>query len=259
MARYSYSKINSFEQCPYQFKLKYIDKLIPDIPENIESFMGRMVHKALEELYKKKALNGEVFVEEIVGFYNDRWDEQYVDGILMNNEFKSINDYRFVGGQFIRDYFKEYYPFDQLEILGLETDDMMTLPDGSEWYVRIDRFARDNEGNYYVCDYKTSSRMKEQWEADKDSQLAMYSIWVKRNFDNVKSVKLVWNMLAFNEQVVSERSDEELNKLLEEMMIKIAKIENAKEFPAKVSKLCYYCGYQKSCPYFNEAKKKGEI
>ncbi len=259
MARYSYSKINSFEQCPYQYKLKYIDKLPPDTPESIESFMGRMVHKALEELYKKKALDEEILIDDLIKVYGTMWDKEYRDDLLLNNGFKSVGDYKSVGERFIRDYFNEYYPFDQLEILGLETDDMMTLPDGSEWYVRIDRFARDNDGNYFVCDYKTSSRMKEQWEADIDQQLAMYSIWVKRNFDDVKSVKLVWNMLAFNSAVISERSDDELNKLLEEMMIKIAKIENAREFPANVSKLCYYCGYQKICPYFNDAKKKGMI
>ena len=258
MARYSHSKIVSFEQCPYQFKLRYIDKLKPEVPENIEGFMGRMVHEALEELYKRKELK-EISAQDIIEFYNTAWRGNYTPQILLNNGFKSVDDYRFVGERFIRDYFEKYYPFNQHEILGLETDDIMILPDGNEWYVRIDRFARDQEGNYYVCDYKTSSRMKEKWEIEEDKQLAMYSIWVRRNFPDVKSVKLVWNMLAFNSEIVSERSDEELNSLMEEMMIKIAKIENAKEYPAKVSKLCYYCGYQKQCQYFIEAKRKGEI
>lgn len=258
MARYSYSKISSFEQCPYQFKLKYIDRVQPDIPENIESFMGRMVHEALEELYKRKEKE-EVFVQEIIDFYNLRWKEDYVPEILLNNGLKSVEDYRFVGERFIRDYFEKYHPFDQHEILGLETDDIMSLPDGNEWYVRIDKFARDSQGNYYVCDYKTTSRMKERYEIEEDKQLAMYSIWVKRNFPDAKSVKLVWQMLAFNSEIVSERTEEELNRLMEEMMIKIARIENAKEFPARVSKLCYYCGYQKSCHYFQNAKKNGTI
>jgi len=34
-----------------------------------------------------------------------------------------------------------YHPFDDMTILGLETQDRMTLPDGNQWHVRIDKFG----------------------------------------------------------------------------------------------------------------------
>ena len=67
-----------------------------------------------------------------------------------------------MGEKFLNDYYEKYKPFEQLMILGLETQDKMTLPDGSSWHVRIDKFACDDKENYYVCDYKTDSLMKDQ-------------------------------------------------------------------------------------------------
>ena len=260
MATYSYSKISTFENCPYQFKLRYIDKIIPDIPTTIEAFMGDLVHRTLELLYKKFWDTGwRLSEEEMVLYYDKLWMNECTEDILIVKQEMTSESYRNLGRKFLRNYYKKHYPFNYLEILGIETQDMMTLPDGSGWHVRMDIFAKDKEGNYYVIDHKTNSKTKEQWEADSDKQLAMYSIWVKKMFDDVKSVKLVWNMLAFNNSVISERTEEQLNKLQEEIMIKIAHIESAKKYPANVSKGCYYCSYQNICEYFKQAKKVGKI
>jgi putative RecB family exonuclease len=109
------------------------------------------------------------------------------------------------------------------------------------------------KGIITFVDYKTNSRMKDQEEADEDRQLAMYSIWVKDRFKDAKSVKLVWHMLAFNKDAVSERTEEQLKELQNRVIqlikeIKLAEEEN--EFPRKQSALCDYCIYKKMCPSF---------
>ena len=109
----------------------------------------------------------------------------------------------------IKGYFDKYKD-DKMTILGLETQDKLNLSDGNFWHVRIDKLGCDDKGNYYVMDYKTNARMKDQEEADEDRQLAMYSFWVKDKFKDAKSVKLVWHMLAFNKEVVSERTEKQL-------------------------------------------------
>ncbi len=262
MAIYSHSKISSFENCPYQYKLKYIDKEKPEIENTIEAFIGDIVHQALESLYKDKKFKKRVSKASLIKFYRDLWDKEYSEDIKVVKQELTAENYKKMGEKFLSDYYEKYKPFEQLTILGLETQDKMTLADGNQWHVRIDKFACDNEGNYYVMDYKTNSRMKDQEEADSDRQLAMYSIWVKDKFKDAKSVKLVWHMLAFNKEVISERSDEELEKLQQEIIIKIKEIENAKEFPTKVSALCDYCGFRNICPSFKhklELETKNEI
>ena len=252
MATYSHSKISTFENCPYQYKLKYIDKIKVDVPTTIECFMGDLVHRTLEKLYKDKKFMKEDSKEELLKFYEELWRKEYSDNILIvkANQGLTSENYKKMGAKFIGDYYDKYKPFDQLTILGLETQDRMTLPDGNQWHVRIDKLACDDDGNYYVCDYKTNARMKNQEEADEDRQLALYSIWVKDKFKDAKSVKLVWHMLAFNKDAVSERSDEQLKKLQQDVCDKIKEIESATEFPRRQSGLCNYCIYKSICPSF---------
>jgi len=250
MATYSHSKISTFEQCPYKYKLHYIDKEKPEIENTIEAFMGSLVHKSLEKLYKDKKFHKRVSKASLIKFYRDLWDKGYSEDIKIVKDGLTADNYKKMGEKFLSDYYDKYKPFDQLTILGLETQDRMTLPDGNQWHIRIDKFACDDKGNYYVIDYKTNSKMKDQEEADSDRQLAMYSIWVKDKFKDAKSVKLVWHMLAFNKEVVSERTDEELKALQEEVINKIKEIENAKEFPTKPNALCDYCGFKHICPSF---------
>ena len=262
MTTYSHSRISTFENCPYQYKLKYIDRIKPEISTTIEAFMGSMVHESLEHLYKLKKFKKRIAKSSIIKFYRDTWKKNYSDDILIvkaEKERLTAKNYMKMGEKFISDYFDRMRPFDQMIILGLETQDRMTLPDGNQWHVRIDKLGCDKKGNYFVCDYKTNSRMKDQEEADSDRQLAMYSIWVKDKFKDCKSVKLIWHMLAFNKDAVSERTEEQLKKLQNEIVEKIKEIENETEFPRRQTALCNYCGYKSICPSFKHEAELNKI
>ena len=261
MATYSHSRISCFETCPYQYKLKYIDRIKVDVPTTIECFMGDLVHQTLEKLYKDKRFKKRISKAMLLKFYKDLWEKEYSDDILVAkaDQGMTAENYRKMGLKYIEDYYDKFKPFDQLTILGLETTDRMTLPDGNQWHVRIDKLACDDKGNYYVCDYKTNARMKDQEEADADRQLALYSIWVKDKFKDAKSVRLVWHMLAFNKDAISERTDEQLEKLQQDVCDKIKDIESATEFPRNQTGLCNYCIYKEMCPSFKheiELEKK---
>jgi putative RecB family exonuclease len=262
MATYSHSRISTYENCPYQYKLRYIDKVKVDVPTTIEAFMGDMVHQTLEHLYKLKKFKKRIAKASIIKFYRDIWVKNYSDDILIvkaKQEGVNADNYRKMGEKFISDYYERMKPFEEMTILGLETQDRMTLPDGNQWHVRIDKLGCDSEGNYFVCDYKTNSRMKDQEEADADRQLALYSIWVRDKFKDAKSVKLIWHMLAFNKDAVSERTDKQLEKLQNEVCEIIKEIESATEFPRNQTALCDYCVYKEMCPSFKHEAELGKI
>lgn len=253
MATYSHSKVSTYENCPRKFKFQYIEHEEQDIQETIEVFMGKRVHETLEKLYRDKKFKKLVSKATLLKFYKDNWEKNISPDVLVVKKELKQDNYKKMGAKFIEDYYNRYKPFDQLTIIDLETEDRMTLKDGSQWHVRIDKFACDKEGNYFVCDYKTNAGMKDQEEADSDRQLAMYSIWVRDKFHDVKSVKLLWHMLAFDKDVYSERSPEQLKKLEEETINTIKKIEQATKednFPTNVTALCNYCGFKSKCPSF---------
>jgi len=249
MTCYSYSRIGTFEKCPYKYKLQYIDKVKVEVPTTIEAFMGSLVHKTLEKLYNDKKFKKMVAKNSLLKYYKDLWERDFSDDILIVKKGLKGDNYKKMGIKFISDYYDKYKPFEDMTILGLETDGRITLPNGDQYSIRIDKFGYINDV-YYVCDYKTSNKMKEQEEADSDRQLAMYSFWVKDKFPDAKKVVLKWYMLAFNKEVVSERTDKQLKELQEEIVETIKRIESCKEFKTNVTKLCDYCKFKSICPSF---------
>ncbi|OGJ15721.1 hypothetical protein A3K73_04030 [Candidatus Pacearchaeota archaeon RBG_13_36_9] len=262
MVIYSNSKISTFETCPYQYKLHYIDKIEPEISQTIEAFMGDLVHQTLEKMYKDKKFKKNVSKEILIKFYRDLWEKEYSEDILIvrENEGLKADNYKKMGEKYISDYYDSHKEED-MTIIGLETQDRLTLPDGNQWHVRIDKLGCKGD-TYFVCDYKTNSRIKMQEEADSDRQLAMYSIWVKDKFKDAKRVILKWHMLAFDKEITSERTEEQLKALQQEVIEAIQEIEEAtkeKDFPTNPTKLCDWCGYKSACPSFKHLAEIEEM
>ncbi len=249
---YSHSKINMFRQCRFRYKCHYVDKVEVEVSTTVEAFMGDVVHQVLEKLYRDVQHQKIPSAEELLEHYHELWNRGWADDIKIAKEEYTEENYKAMGEKYIRDYYEHYRPFDQMTTIGVETKDFLTLPDGNRWHVRIDRLSYIKD-TYYVCDYKTNSSMKTQEDADSDEQLAMYSIWVKDKFKDAKKVVLLWHMLAFDKEVRSERTDEQLKTLQEDVMKTIKEIETCKEWPTNVTRLCDWCEYKEICPSFRHA------
>ncbi|MBS3124550.1 PD-(D/E)XK nuclease family protein [Candidatus Woesearchaeota archaeon] len=248
MACYSHSKLSTFQQCKYKYKLQYIDKIKVETPDTIETFLGNLVHETLGKLYKDLTFNKTNSREDLISFYETQWSERYNSNIIIANPDYTEANYKAIGKKFISEFYEHYKPFNQLRTIGLETDEKIELENRNYYNIKIDRLACDGHGNYYVCDYKTSNKLKLQKDLDGDRQLAMYSIWIKQKFNDCKNIKLVWYFLAFDKEFVSERSDEQLMWLKKDTESLICEIEANKEFSTNVTKLCSWCKFQQLCP-----------
>jgi len=254
MGIYSNSKLGTFDQCKYKFRLQYIERIRTGV-RSIEAFMGSMVHDTLEKLYKDLQSSKMNSKDDLMQFYLKHWKKNWTDDIVVAKEYANPEMYQNMGVEFLLSYYDKYHPFDQLKIIGVETNEKLELTNNNKYYVKIDRLAADEKGNYYVIDYKTGGTIKSQEELDQDRQLAMYSIWVRNNYPDAKNVKLVWNFLAFNEELSSERTLEDLSKLKLEVENKIIEIETCTEFPTNKTKLCDYCEYKFMCHEWVGKKK----
>ncbi|MCF7866317.1 PD-(D/E)XK nuclease family protein [Candidatus Woesearchaeota archaeon] len=261
MAIFSHSRISSFEQCKLKYKYHYIDKVETDVVRTIETYMGDLVHQTLEKLYKDLKFQKLNDLSELVDFYNGLWEKNWQEGILIVKEQYTSENYRLMGQKMIEDYYAHYHPFNQGKTIGLETEDYYELNDELSIHVRIDRLSSPKEGVYEIHDYKTNSNMKTQEEADNDRQLAVYAMGVKKLFADAKRIKLIWHMLAFDKEVVSERTDEELDILKNEIIEEIGQIQKENSFDPTKSALCSYCEYQSMCPLWKHLfdQKKEEV
>jgi putative RecB family exonuclease len=253
MPTYSHSKIGSFETCPLQYKFAYIDRVKVEAEDTIETFLGSRVHEALEKLYRDKRFERLLSLEELLIYYDKIWYEKWKDSIIIVKKEYTADNYRQMGARYLTDYYNRHKPFEQGRVIGLETQDFLSL-DGEgkyKFHIRIDRLMDMGKGIYEVHDYKTGSTLPKQDELDQDRQLAMYSLWVRQNFKDFQKVRLVWHFLAFDKEMDSYRSKEQLDELKKETLAQIRKIEAAKEFPANVSWLCDWCLYRSICPMWS--------
>ncbi|MBD3203545.1 hypothetical protein GF327_04575 [Candidatus Woesearchaeota archaeon] len=260
MTIYSHSRLSTFEQCPLKFKYKYIDQIETEIETSIEAFMGKLVHDALEKLYKD--LNFEQFnsLKDLFEFYEKEWKERFNDKILIVRKEYSEKNYKEMGKKFIKTYYDLHKPFNHSKTIDTEKRIVINLDKNNKYRLQgyIDRLAC--KGNVYeIHDYKTSSTLPLQEYADKDRQLALYSIAVKKGYKDAEKIKLIWHYLAFGKTIVSERNDKELKKLEEDTIKLIDEIESCTEFNPKSSALCSWCEYKPICPNWKHQEITGQL
>ena len=248
MAVYSHSRLSTFETCPLQYKLRYVDKIKKE-EEGIEAFLGSRFHEVMETLYGDLKIRIRC-LEDLLALYEENWAREFHDGIVVTRKDRTADDYRLMGRAFIADYYKRHFPFDQSRVLGLEQKIFVDLDGSGKYRVMgyIDRLARAADGTYEIHDYKTSSGLPGQNDLDEDRQLALYQIGVEAMWRNAANVRLVWHYVAFDKDLTSSRTPAQLAALKAETIGLIDRIERTTVFEPCESALCDWCPYRDLCP-----------
>lgn len=248
MSVYSHSRLSTFENCPLAFKLHYIDRIKRE-EEGVEAFVGSRFHETMEVLYKELKFKT-CTLKDLLDFYKNKWDKEWHKAVIITRKDRTKADYYNLGKKCIEDYYNHYCPFDGSKVLGLERVINIQLDKEGKYKVTgyADRIAQDKNGTYEIHDYKTSGFLPSQKHFDEDRQLAFYHIGIQNIWNDVKRVKLIWHYVVFDKEMISTRKDEELEKLKEDTIVLIDKIESTKEFLPQESGLCEWCVYPDLCP-----------
>jgi len=262
MSTYSYSRISTYYNCPYQFKLRYLDKIKTD-KESIEAFMGSRVHEVLERLWKDKSLCKETSLDDLLSYYITLWDKKWHAGVKTVRKSLTPDNYKGIGSKAICEYYHKYHPFEGGKILGLEKRINISL-DGSNYSLIgfIDRLMLTEDGRYEIIDYKTSGRLPTQRDIDADGQLPIYQIAVEDMWDDTEgNIDLVWYYLKFDKELRSRRTSQQLENLKNEIIEKINVIESTENFEPKESALCAWCQYADDgfCPLMKHSNKVEQL
>jgi len=249
MPTYSHSQLSTYETCPHQYKLAYIEKIKAET-EGIEAFMGSRVHDTLEKLYRDLKVTKPNSLEELLTFYHQSWEKNWNKTIQIIRKEFSAEDYYRLGERCITEYYRRYFPFDQGKTLGLEENIYFPLKEEKDYWIRgfIDRLTLLDNSILEIHDYKTSNRLATQEEVDSDRQLAFYQMGVAEKWKDIREIRLVWHYLVFDIEIQSSRTPEELHQLREETLELIQKIEGDRRFVPKEGPLCDWCDYQGFCP-----------
>lgn len=230
----SVSQIETFENCPLHYLLKYIYNL--PTPKTASISFGISIHETLKKFYEnndkekfsEKYLLGlyeESFINE--GFENKKHKEQF---------FKKGQDYLL--GYFKNEFNKKIIP-EKLEYkftLNLFKD----LKIGGT----IDRVDRVSKDKLEVIDYKTGASIPTQKEVDKDLQLSIYALAVSDIYKvKPENIKLSLYYLDTQEKISTTRTLKELQEVKDKLYEYKQKIESS-DFKCGNS---YFC--QNNCEF----------
>jgi putative RecB family exonuclease len=247
VSTFSHSRIEAFETCPKKYEFAYLLK-VPRGPSGIEAFMGSRVHEALEWLYGEVKACRLPSADEVAAEYARVWDAEWTDEVRITRAGRTAGDYRAIGEKAVRGYHARYAPFDREVTVGLEARISLTLDEDHDVCGYVDRIAKVGDGVWEIHDYKTSNSLMTQQKADADRQLALYAIAIREMYPDARDVALVWHYVAFDAEVRSSRTPEQLAHLRDEVLEKIRHIEAQSAFPARTSSLCDWCDYKALCP-----------
>ena len=255
MPIYSHSRLSTYENCPHQYKLRYIDRIKPeDKTEGIEAFMGSRVHDVLEMLHKELILTKLNSIDDLLKFYHAEWDRNWHENIVIVKKGFTSSHYRESGEKAIRSYYERYNPFDQSKTLATEKLISFKIGDYTlQGY--IDRLSYKGNGRYEIHDYKTSGYLQEQEKFDDERQLALYQIGIREKFRDAQDITLIWHYLLFDREIVSIRSDADLKDLKKEIVSLIKTIESDTKFQPHETGLCDWCEFPDYCVAKRHEKK----
>ena len=247
MPIYSNSRLKTYEDCPQQYKLTYIDRIeFPEEEEHIETFLGTRVHKILEKLHRDITFTKLNTLNQLLRFYKSEWDKNWHKNIKIKKDYTKENYFN-IGEDSITDFYNRYHPFNQSKTLAVEHRLIFKI-DNYTINGYIDRLSHNGKGVYEIHDYKTSGSLPSQEKFDSDRQLALYQIGVKGKFRDAKDIRLIWHYLRFDKEVISTRTDAQLKDLKKQVVSLIKTIEKDMGFKPNESKLCDWCEFPEYCP-----------
>ncbi len=238
LVSFSFSAISGFENCPRSFKYRYIDG-IPSAFTSIEAWMGTSVHAALEWAYTEKKRPA---CSAIVDKYHKYWSEERKDVVKVVKRGFTEEHYQKTGEELLGKYITRVFESDSSHTMALESLFRIEIAEGIFYKGVIDRVSRSDAGVLRATDFKTGKVGK----PGETLQLPSYAMFLfTKSID--EEIEMVYEDLKQERTVLEKFARNEAKGVKEQLLEKIARIRECRDFYPMPSILCSWCGYNSIC------------
>jgi hypothetical protein len=188
---WSWSRINSFHTSPYEYMLKYIKHIPEDRQDCIYTTTGSIAHDILEKFY-----TNQIEYTDMINQFEDAWLVAYDIGKLKfdrNDEEKNKK----IGDKYyenLKNFFNNHTIIKNKPLI----EQFVKFKIGDNLFTGyIDCCFKDDDGNYNIIDFKTSSIYKGEKAENECGQLVCYAISLNQMGVPMDKVRIAWNFLKY--------------------------------------------------------------
>lgn len=261
LPRYSYSKLDTFIQCPMKYKLKYIDGNYVD-SEAIALEIGTIIHKVMELKHEKLVAGDEVDYGKLLTICKNGTVEnhQKLLGVVeLEEKYSDIfNEVNKKSGMTYHDKLNNFCDYlvndkdleDGWKTLDTEVKFEFVYNDRCILHGFIDRVDINEKGEIRVIDYKTANKIYDTKDLPTALQMFIYCLACEEMYSKTP-VAFIYDMVFLGEKQNAltkgyrKRGIAKLEKTLD--AIEAADSEGGSEL-CKPTPLCYYCDYSPTNP-----------
>ena len=241
--RLSFTRVDTFEQCPRRFRYQYVDGL-PQAPAPQLSF-GSSLHTTLEWIYDRKHPELPTLEETLQALYA-AWDSSGYADVDRGEQLAAYEHARRIvtelHARIEQDGFR----------LPAAVEAWFELPfDGDIVVVgAIDRIDADTEGALHVIDYKSNRRARTRAQVRSSLQLALYALATKELYGQLpKTVGL--DFIVPGVMVVVPIDELDLASVPSRLADVAQRIRSGEDVPTP-NRLCDWCDFKAICPAWSQ-------
>lgn len=188
---YSWSKISTFMTSPYEFYLRYILHKKEDIDNCAYAPMGGITHSIIEDYYGKK-----IKYEDMIGNFEDGWTTAIDIANLQfdRNDEEKNNNIKNKYKQNLQHFFSHHNPISHK----VELERFLSAKIGD--YVLqgyADAITKDDDGNFVIIDWKTSTKYSKKALEEHSGQLTVYAISLIQLGVPLNKIRCCFNFLKY--------------------------------------------------------------